>query len=73
MHVCSTYDSLYACFIRKNRPASKMKSKSERKRCAAAGFVLSIFRSAFEDATPTPRGEKEFGEEFNKTHYALKL
>ena len=33
------------------------------------GFVLPIFRSASEDATPTPRGEKEFGVEFNNEHW----
>ena len=33
-----------------------------------AGFVLPIFRSASEDVTPTPRGEKEFGAEFNNAH-----
>ena len=41
-------------------------------KCATAGFVLSIFRSASANATPTPRGEKEFGVEFNYTHWALK-
>ena len=27
MHVCSTYDSLYTCFIRKNDPPIKLKGK----------------------------------------------
>ena len=43
------------------------------KKCAAAGFVLSIFGSASEDTTPTPRGEKEFRVEFDNTHWALKI
>ena len=41
------------------------------KEYAEAGFVLSMFRSASQDATLTPWGEKEFGAEFNKTHWAL--
>ena len=36
----------------------------------AAGFVLPIFRSASEDVTPTPRGEKEFRIEFNNADWA---
>ena len=44
----------------------------QKKKCATAGFVLSIFRSASEDATPTPRDEKKFGVEFNYAHWALK-
>ena len=36
----------------------------------AAGFVLSIFESASDDVTPTPRGDKEFGVEFNNAHWA---
>ena len=53
--------------IKEGKKAVKGKNK-----CATAGFVLSIFRSASEDATPTPRGEKEFGVEFNYAHWALK-
>ena len=37
------------------------------------GFVLSNFRSASEDTTPTPRGEKEFGVKFNSADWALKI
>ena len=42
---------------RKKRPCIK----SERKKYAEAGFVLSIFWSAAYDVTPTPWGEKFFG------------
>ena len=50
----------------------RKKGRELEKDYAEAGFVLSIFRSASEYATPTPRGEKEFGVEFNYAHWALK-
>ena len=46
--------------IKKGKKLMKRKIKF-----VTAGFVLSIFRSATEDATLTPRGEKKFGVEFN--------
>ena len=42
------------------------------KKYAAAGFVLSIFRSAALDATLTLRGQKEFAAEFYQPHWAWK-
>ena len=53
--------------IKKGKKLMKRKIKF-----VTAGFVLSIFRSASANATPTPRGEKEFGVEFNYSHWALK-
>ena len=47
MHVCSTYDSLYACFIRKNRPRIKncnvVLKKKGKKVCRRTG---SYFQSS---------------------------
>ena len=54
--------SMYNIEESKKRPHIK---NEREKKSAAAGFVLSIFRSASEDVTRTPRGEKEFGVEFN--------
>ena len=50
----------------------RKKGRELEKDYAEAGFVLSIFRSASEYATPTPRGEKEFDVEFNHADWTLK-
>ena len=47
---------------------NREKGRKLEKEYAAAGFVLSIFRSASSDATFTPWGEKKFGVEINQTH-----
>ena len=54
--------------IKKGKKLVKGKIK-----CATAGFMLSNFRSAYEDTTPTPRGGKEFGFEFNSADWAWKI
>ena len=67
------YYVLYFVLTVHNVEKDRKKGVKEKKSMPRPGFVLSNFRSASEDTTPTPRGGKEFGFEFNSADWAWKI